>query len=336
MSRICLYFRNEPERDRWIPGDRFVRPLARRILRGRPRVGGVGKVFKNLCLGLDRLKIPYEVNLPFRLLRASDRVGILGVGRHCLDGYRQPNPIVAGIGLMTHPSEWPTLCDDFPVVRYLQHSKWAADVYRPYFGDRVALWPVGIETDAWTPSADPEKRFDFLIYDKICWNRERLVPRLLNSVKQQLDRRGLKYTYLRYGAYDEPEYRRELRSSRAMIFICAHESQGIAYQECLSSNVPVLAWDPQSCLDPNRFAWGSATIPATSVPFFSSECGLKFKDIGEFPTTLAQFLDIQSSGAFSPRDYILKNLSLEHCSKAFLQILSEAQQDGTNASLTAA
>ena len=28
-----------------------------------------------------------------------------------------------------------------------------------------------------------------------------------------------------------------------MIFLCEHETQGIAYQQALSRNVPILAWD---------------------------------------------------------------------------------------------
>src|ERR1700739_1528324 len=117
MSRICLYYRAEPPRDRVVRGDRFIRPWLRRLLRGPARLGGVDKVFANLCLGLDRLGIAYEVNLPFHDLTEGDRVGVLGRGRYALEGYDLPIPIVAGIGLMTHPSEWPDLCELFPIVR---------------------------------------------------------------------------------------------------------------------------------------------------------------------------------------------------------------------------
>ncbi|HWD58333.1 MAG TPA: hypothetical protein VG308_08655, partial [Stellaceae bacterium] len=146
MSRICLYHRREPERDHWLPGDRYLRPPIRRLVRGKPRVDAIGKVFRNLCTGLDRLGVCYEANLPFDQLERDDRVGVIGQGRAALDGYDRPNPIVAGIGLMTHPSEWPTLCDDYPIAAYLQHSAWANEIYRPYFGDRCRVWPVGIDT----------------------------------------------------------------------------------------------------------------------------------------------------------------------------------------------
>ena len=325
MSRICLYFRREPERDRWLPGDRLVRPLVRRIARGKARPGGIDKVFINLCLGLDRLAVRYEVNLPFEELRDDDQVGVIGVGRYALQGYDRPNPIVAGIALMTHPSEWPSLCQDYPVVTYLQHCAWSNDVYKRFFGDRCRIWPVGIDTQSWQPADPGEKRFDFLIYDKIHWQRGELVPGLLDVIRSELARRKLTFLELRYGRYDEGQYKDALRKCRAMIFLCEHESQGIAYQECLASGVPVLAWDQGRYLDPNRFAWGEPDIPATSVPYFDERCGLRFRDVHQFSDTLTQFIALERSGAFAPQSYVMQNLTLEKCSGQFLDILNQAQ-----------
>jgi hypothetical protein len=325
MSRLCLYYRLEPERDRWIFGDRFVRPTIRRVIRGKPRPGGVDKVFINLCLGLDRLGIDYEVNLPFCRLDPNDRVGVLGRGRWALQGYDRPNPIVAGIGLMTHPSEWPTLCEDYPVVAYLQHSEWARNVYKPYFGERCRIWPVGIDTRSWCPSSSRQREFQFLIYDKLMWDREALAARLLDPIRRELQRRDLSYRELRYGAYDEATYKAALQSCASMIFLSGHESQGLAYQECLASGVPVLAWDPGSCGDPNRFAWGQPEIPATSVPYFDERCGLRFSDAREFSAKLTEFLDLAQRRAFAPREYVLAQLSLERCSAHFVEILGQAQ-----------
>jgi len=284
-------------------------------------VGGVERVFVNLCHGLDRLGIHYNVNLPFDKLCKDDLVGVLGRGRNCLAGYDQQNPIVAGIGLMTHPSEWPTLCDDYPVVRYLQHSEWANNVYRPYYGDRCAIWPVGIDTDFWRPAAISEKSIDFLIYDKVRWEHDSRDVDLITPIRTELARRGLSSETLQYGYYEPGEYRKSLGRCRAMIFLAEHESQGLAAQEAMSSGLPLLAWDPGFVLDPERFAWGEAVIPASSVPYFDTRCGLRFRDANEFLTQLPKFCDELAAGHFAPRSYILENLTLEKCASHFLDIL---------------
>lgn len=318
MSRICLYYRKPPETDRWIRGDRWVRPLVRRIVWGKPRMGGVDKVFHNLCLGLDHLGIAYRVNLPFRKLKEDDWVGVLGRGHYSLQGYERPNAVVAGIGLMTHPSEWPTLCEDYPIKRYLQHSAWANDVYRRYFGDRCGIWPVGIDTDAWAPSADDHKDIDLLVYDKVRWNHEVLEP-AFSAVISDFARRGnLTVDRVIYGSYAEREYRSLLARSKGMIFLCEHESQGLAYQECLSCGVPVLAWDQGQCLDPNRFAWGQPNIAATSVPHFDDRCGERFSGPKELEEKLSVFVEKIAASAYSPRDFVMENLTLRRCSAQFL------------------
>lgn len=325
MSRLCLYFRPEPERDRWLPGDRFVRPVVRRLLRGSPQAGGLDKVFLNLRLGLDQLGLPYEINLPFRKLHPADRVAVLGRGRHCLDGYDRLNPIVAGIGLMTHPSQWPTLCTDYPVVRYLQHSAWCDAVYRPYFGERCAIWPVGIDTHRWQPGAPAGKTTDFLLYDKIHWARAARETELIAPLRAALTRLGCTHETLRYGAYEPGAFQAALSRCRAMIFLSAHESQGIAAEEAMASGVPLLAWDPGLVEDPERFTWGQPVIPATSVPYFDARCGLTFRDAAEFQTQLPLFLEKLRGGRLAPRDYILEHLTLEKCARHFHDLVNSAQ-----------
>jgi len=327
MSRLCLYFRREPERNRWVRGDRFVRPLVRRAIRGKSRPGGIDKVFLNLRLGLDRIGVPYEVNLPFSSLRDDDRVGVIGVGRYALEGYHRRNPLVAGVALMAHPNEWPTLCHDYSIAAYLQHSEWVNEIYRRCFGDHCRIWPVGIDTAAWSPTSVP-KTCDFLLYDKIMWEREKMVPILLDPIRSELARRGLSYTELRYGDYTPQQYRDGLRDARAMIFLCEHESQGIGYLEALSSGVPILAWDQGRWLDPNRFAWGDPEVAATSVPYFDERCGLRFRDVSEFSPQLSKFLELVSSAVLAPRDYVLENLTLEKCAQAYLRLFALA--DGRN------
>ncbi len=322
MSRICLYFFREPEVDRWIWGDRYVRPIVRRMVRGKPGISGVDRVFVNLCLGLDQLQIPYKVNLPFDQLQPSDRVGVLGRSIAGLASYRQPNPIVAGPVLMTAPWEHPTFCQDYPISQYVQHSEWARQVYVPYYGEaRCGLWAVGIETDVWQPDPTVEKSIDFLIYNKVRWQQEHYEQTLFQPIRAELTRRNLSFQEIQYGNYSAADYQQLLHQSKAMIFVCEHESQGIAYQEALSMNVPILAWDQGWCLDPYFYKEGKPYLPATSVPFWDDRCGMRFQDVHKFPTELEQFLSRLNDKQFSPREYVLENLTLKSSAKDYLKLL---------------
>ena len=322
MSSLCLYFIKPPEKNRWIKGDKYLRSFIRRLLRGKPRPGGVEKVFINLCRGLDQLGIDYRVNVPFSQLKPTDKVAILGAGRHCLDGYDKPNKIVAGIGLMTHPSEWSDLCDDYPIVKYLQHSEWVNNLYKPYYGSVCEIWPVGIETEKWKPDTSIEKELDFLIYNKIHWHYDEMNKNLLQPIRDSLSEKKFKFAEVKYGHYQPDEYRQMLLKSRAMIFLSEHESQGIAYQEALSSGVPILAWDQGKLIDGNYKIWGDEHKPTSSVPYFDDRCGIKFKDLEEFISVFDFFIFKVKHFEFSPREYILENLTLEKSTNKFLEIVN--------------
>jgi len=209
-------------------------------------------------------------------------------------------------------------CEDYPVKRYLQHSAWANDVYRPYFGDRCGIWPVGIDTDAWLPNRDNQKDIDLLIYDKVMWNREMVKPPLSAVISAFASRKNLVVETVAYGHYEERQYRSLLGRSRGMIFLCEHESQGLAYQECLSSGVPVLAWDQGRYLDPNRFAWGQPNISTTSVPYFDDRCGERFEGSKDLYEKLSTFIEKIDASAYSPREFVMENLTLKGSAKRFL------------------
>lgn len=317
---ICLYFRKEPESDRFFKGDRFLRKIYRFLFR-RKRIGGVERVFVNLCKSFDKLKIPYSVNMPFNELKDDDIPIVLGIGRYSLYGYSQPNRIIAGIALMTHPSEWPNLCQEYPIAKYLQHSEWANNVYRKYFGDKICdTWFSGIDTNEWAPTSSP-KQIDFLIYKKFQWDKSSKEGTILEPIISALNKNDLSFEIIEYGNYSLKEYKNKLNNCKNLIFLSEHESQGFAYCEALSMDLPVLAWDQELCLDPNRFIWNDPVINASSVPFLTDVCGLKFKEISNFETQLQLFLEKVDNKEFTPRKYIIDNLSLEKSGERMLQIV---------------
>jgi hypothetical protein len=319
QERILIYFKTTLPKDRFIPGDRFIVPKLKQLIKGK-KISGVEKVFINLCHSFDVLNVKYIINLPFDKILPSDHLVVLG-GPNVLEGYNKPNKIVAGIALMTHPSEWPNLCEQYPIAKYLQHSKWAKNIYVPYYGTEVCdTWFAGIETEKWIP-VQQKKTIDVLIYNKIRWEQDHYNEVLKNPIIKMLEEKGLSYQEIIYGQYKESDYHTLLMNCKTMIFLCEHESQGFACCEALSMDVPVLAWDQGFCLDPNRFKWNDPIMPATSVPFFDDRCGEKFVDIEEFKEKLPLFLSKFAQEKYSPRQYVLENLSLAKSGERMLDII---------------
>ena len=151
-KRICLYYLKPTPLNRWFRGDHKIRSYIRQLFRGKDRISSLELVFVNLCEGFRKIEVDFTINLPFEELKPSDVVIVLGQGKFSLENYKQANPIIAGIGLMTHPNNWPTLFKDYPVKTYLQHSEWTAAIYNRWFGPNTCkIWPAGIDVDFWKP-----------------------------------------------------------------------------------------------------------------------------------------------------------------------------------------
>jgi hypothetical protein len=331
-------FYEEPDRDRWIRWDRYPRALIRRLVRGHPQPGGVMRWFLNLCAGLDRLGVKYRVN-DYRSLRKTSQGWAHVIGKSHVVGKIPPgHPVIYGPGVPSHPADSKFLetCD----IRLLLVScEWLKTMYerglpRPI---RIAVWPAGIDTDRWNPlhtgdkiarrSAAKMKTTDFLIYDKVRWDHDQYEVSLLQPIRSELEKRGLSFSEIRYGFYEEKDFYMLLQQCRAMIFLCEHETQGFAYLQALSSGVPILAWDRGGYWqDPEFYPQRVRFEPVTSVPYWDGRCGVKFKQALAFPGALEAFWSEIQLGRFSPRDYILENLTLERCAKEYVRLAEGCSQ----------
>lgn len=314
---------------RWIPGDQYPRALARALLRpfrGTPPVG-LGKITQNLVLGLERLGTPYQLWHGLAPAPAGSPVAILHGPIPSVRTVAQRGPNITGVGVLNFPDEWPRMFEETQTAFHVQSCDWAADYYRPFFGDRLRVWAVGIDSDTCAPRPAVAKEFDFLIYDKIRWPHELPEPGLPAAVRETLTRRGLTFTEIRYGHYPkgrENSYHAMLGRCRAMLFLCENETQGIAYNEALSMDVPMLAWNPGRWLDPQRHLHGLSQCPASSVPYWDERCGEQFRDLAAFAPALDRFLEQQRRGTYRPRDYVLENFDLKKQAQKYLDFALEA------------
>jgi hypothetical protein len=323
-GRLLNLFYGEPNGDRWLPFDRYPRQVIRRLVRGRPSPGGQMRVFLNLCAGLDRLGIRYRVN-DYQHAKRNPNELVCIIGKRCvLDKIDWENPILFGPAAYSHPLDDEKLFDRLPVQKVLVPGPWMVDMCRPYWGERVEAWPVGIDTQLWYPSAPEDKSIDVLLYDKVRWEHDRYEASLIEPIRVALARHRCSVRELRYGFYQEEEFHAALRMCRTMIFLCEHETQGIAYQQALSSDVPIFAWDRGGYWqDPAYHPHKVKFEPVTSVPYWDERCGMRFSDSQNFQMLWNEFWERAKVKCFRPRDYALENLTLEKCAREYVDIVQQ-------------
>jgi hypothetical protein len=90
----------------------------------------------------------------------------------------------------------------------------------------------------------------------------------------------------------------------------------------MASNVPILAWDQGSWLDPNRDTWEEQPVAASSVPYFSPACGERFTGAADFAPALDRFW--ANLHEYAPRSYVGEHLSLRESAELFLAAYYDA------------
>ena len=137
-----------------------------------------------------------------------------------------------------------------------------------------------------------------------------------------LKNKGITYIIFNYGNYTENDYLSSLKKCKFMISLDAHESQGFALQEAMSCNVPLLVLDAKSMHEEtnnSNFTYSylhNKKLLATSVPYWSEECGIKITDINKMSESIDNMM--LNYKKYEPRNYIINTLSDKVCMQKIL------------------
>jgi hypothetical protein len=272
---------------------------------------GPEKVIKNLIAGLRNSQEQYICN-PLEI--ETDYPSI------CLNEHA-----VLHSDLIGYLSIGPNICvlpTDNPIVmakrykKFIINSEWTYNQYKNHIPENMLeIWPVGINTEEFpeviSSSGALTPLFDCLIYFK------RRTEEELDHVKSLLDSFNQKWTVVEYGHYSEKDFQKIIKNSRYCFSLNSTESQGIAIQEIMSSNLPMFVWDVDQWNDRGE----QYVCEATSVPYWDKSCGEKVYSIFGQEEKFKTF--INSLDSYSPRKFILDNLSLEKQAKELIDILNK-------------
>lgn len=288
------------------------------------RASGPNKVVHNLINGLDKIGYPYVTNKDLAYgdyLWIHDDAPALAA----LKRYDRKDRVVVGPNIII--PEDPSI--DYGNIITLQPSQWTKDFclqYR-YAKGPVEVWPTGLDTDMFA-AARSENRTQVLIYFK------QRFPEELSHVENLLREKNIGYEIIRYGYYREKDYLGSLQAAKYVIWIGRQESQGVAFQEALASDIPVLVWDvsrlghwlPDTEAEKTMFnSEESAFSGATAAPYFDVRCGYKVLDREKLAGFIAKMEEEYLT--FRPREFVLNNLSLERQARALLEIFRKYNPD---------
>lgn len=259
----------------------------------------------------------HENNFELAKTNPNYPIGLVGTPI-CINEWTLPNPTVLGPSMYDHPSLNPNLMTDSRFKKYLLTCNWLKVVFEEFYGNTCELWNAGISLNEWTDTANANKPIDVLIYDKIRWEKETISPLFIEPITDLLKKKNLSFTILPYGNITHEAYKDLLNKSKSMIFLCEHETQGMAYQEALASNIPILAWDYGWWTHPVWTVYSEHPIKATSVPYFSNECGEKFKMLSDFPNVFEKFWSNLKN--YKPRQFIKEHLSFQKSADCYAKI----------------
>lgn len=267
-------------------------------------IGGHYAVTRSLLKGLQEKNIDYTYNPDISNI-TSTVVVLSGVDALrsviSLKNAGKVKYIAAGPNISVYATDYDSILSSKEVDLCIVPSTWVSDLYTkdiPALRNRILVWPAGVNQHYWNTSMFRKKRHCLLYVKDKSYD--------LHSVIELLTSLNINYHILNYGEYTTSEYRRLLRVSSFAIFISGSESQGIALQECWSTDTPTLVWKNTSIYIQGE-SKGMTVEAISTAPYLTEECGHFWQNIEELKMHIEQIRN--STTIYNPRKWILENMT---------------------------
>jgi len=299
-----------------------LRQIGRRILHSvrqqpttHPRYGGHSAVTRSVVEGLTKIGADFNYN-PSRVSDLADIVHIPGgirPLRQMIQFKREGRikRLTCGPNTVVLSTEHNSITASPEIDSVINHVDWACEFWavdHPQLLTKCFCWAAGVDTAVWRPLDGSTPSRLILIFDK---RHETDDPTRTLPYQEYLRGLGWQVEVLtRCGSikYTAQQYRGMLQQSALMVgFTMYPESQGIAWAEAWSCNVPTLISQFEFHSYKGRRYRGSA------APFLTPATGLFFNDLDHFKEQFAHWQTHRDQ--FMPRKWVLEHMSDEVSSR---------------------
>lgn len=200
---------------------------------------------------------------------------------------------------------------------YIQPSEWVVQLWKNMGVEQflpIKSFAFPVNTEKFKPNLT-NIRVNIMIYYKHRHPDE--LNQIIDFLNKQQITNSRVFNYNK--RYNEEDYLSYLKTCSYGILLDAHESQGFAVEEALACDVPLLVWNAQTM----NQEYGSqySPIPCSSIPYWDDRCGEVFYNIANLPDTFQTFQDKLKTNQYSPRQYILDNLSTKKCAERLMELI---------------
>ena len=264
-------------------------------------------VTRSLVEGLKSIDANFNYNPAFPWDLAETVIVLAGVRtlRQAIKLKRQGRikRLLAGPNIVVFSSDYDSILASAEIDTVVTPCDFVSNLYiedNPSIAGRTFSWPAGVDCNYWKPEQLVRQK-KILIYEK--QNKGPVGPVL--PYAEYMRSLGWEVDILQYGSFFHYEYLEKLQNSCLMLGFVTDESQGIAWAEAWAADVPTLIWNNTSQVLSGR------RYDCSTAPYLNCKNGLFFDDLFDFKIQFEYWAHHRNQ--FSPRDWVLKNMSDEVC-----------------------